>query len=79
MRIAYLDFRSVSDPSVGYKKKIAAQIRGIQALGVEVISVDIAHSSLISHTDKEKLWGSGIRRTYRRRTRLLKICARLIE
>jgi len=79
VRIAYLDLSSVSDPSAGYKKKIAAQIRAIQAQGVEVISIDIAHSSLISHTDKEKLSGSGIRTTYRRRMRLLKICARLIE
>jgi len=79
MRIAYLDLSSVSDPSAGYKKKIAAQIRAIETLGVQVISVDIAHSSLISDNDKEKLSGSGIRRTYRRRTRLLEICAGLIE
>jgi len=79
MRIAYLDLSSVADPSAGYKKKIAAQIRAIETLGVEAILIDIANSSPINDNEKEQLAGSSILRTLRRRKKLLKICAEQIE
>ncbi len=79
MRIAYLDLSSVADPSAGYKKKIAAQIRAIETLGVEVILIDIANSSPVNDNEKEQLAGSSILRTLRRRKKLLKICVEQIE